>query len=346
MDKADSQPLISVIVPVYNTAEYLGRCIDSILAQTYCKLEILLINDGSTDSSDAICNEYAQQDSRVKVIHKENGGVSSARNVGLDIAQGEWIGFVDSDDWIEPTMYKNLLEAVVEAKKHISVCGYVKLHLGGWYEVQNDNNIPSILSPNETLGYVLHPDCFEGFLCNKLFCRTLFMCETGSIYKLDESLHFCEDLLFVIHAILRSNGATYVPDALYHYCLREQSAMSLLNEKRETELIARQHIVSLMKDVNPEYARQACLSYADSAISMLYMAGYQGVYRKGLIPFLRKESLRYGARYFFSKNIKTKMKFRAMLIIIFPLLSAMIWQWARRRFGITWYSSQVSKTKN
>ena len=94
-------PKISVIVPVYNTEKYLRRCIDSVLAQTYQDFELLLIDDGSKDSSGAICDEYAAKDARVRVFHKENGGVSSARNLGLDNARGEWVTFVDSDDYIE-----------------------------------------------------------------------------------------------------------------------------------------------------------------------------------------------------------------------------------------------------
>lgn len=98
--------MLSVIVPVYNAEEYLRKCIDSILYQTYSDLELLLINDGSTDSSGAVCDEYARRDERVRVIHKENGGVSSTRNLGLDLAQGEWITFVDADDWIEHETYE------------------------------------------------------------------------------------------------------------------------------------------------------------------------------------------------------------------------------------------------
>ena len=99
--------MISIIVPVYNTEKYLRRCIDSVLAQTYQDFELLLIDDGSKDSSGAICDEYAAKDARVKVFHKENGGVSSARNVGLDNARGEWITFVDSDDYIEENFLKS-----------------------------------------------------------------------------------------------------------------------------------------------------------------------------------------------------------------------------------------------
>lgn len=104
------QALISVIVPVYNVAPYLRQCVDSILSQSYTNLEVLLIDDGSTDESGAICDEYAQQDSRVKVIHKSNDGLSSARNVGLSLASGEWISFVDSDDWLDTNIYQKCID--------------------------------------------------------------------------------------------------------------------------------------------------------------------------------------------------------------------------------------------
>ena len=102
-------PLISVIVPVYNVETLLPRCVDSILTQTYECLEVLLVDDGSTDASGEICEQFAKKDTRIRVIHKENGGLSSARNAGLDVASGDYIGFVDSDDWIEPEMYAEML---------------------------------------------------------------------------------------------------------------------------------------------------------------------------------------------------------------------------------------------
>ncbi|MEG1313359.1 MAG: glycosyltransferase, partial [Bacilli bacterium] len=102
-------PKLSIIVPVYNVDKYINKCIESILAQTFTDFELLLVNDGSLDSSGSICDEYEKKDSRIKVFHKENGGVSSARNLGLENARGEWIAFVDGDDWISPEMYKKLL---------------------------------------------------------------------------------------------------------------------------------------------------------------------------------------------------------------------------------------------
>ncbi len=102
-------PQISIIVPVYNIEKYFHRCVDSILSQTFTDFELLLINDGSNDNSGAICDEYAAKDARIRVFHKENGGVSSARNLGLDNAKGEWITFVDSDDYVKPDYLSNLL---------------------------------------------------------------------------------------------------------------------------------------------------------------------------------------------------------------------------------------------
>lgn len=102
------QPLVSVIVPVYNVEKYLNQCLDSIVAQTWYNLDVILVDDGSTDNSGAICDEYARSDARIRVVHKKNEGLSAARNTGLDIARGEFIGFVDSDDWIEPNMFEDL----------------------------------------------------------------------------------------------------------------------------------------------------------------------------------------------------------------------------------------------
>lgn len=105
-----NEPLVSVIVPVYKVGKYLDKCVESIVEQTYKNLEIILVDDGSPDNCPAMCDKWAERDSRIKVIHKQNGGVSSARNVGIDAAQGEFIGFVDSDDWLEPDMYDCLVK--------------------------------------------------------------------------------------------------------------------------------------------------------------------------------------------------------------------------------------------
>ena len=132
MHNQSTTPTISVIVPVYNAEKYLRRCIDSVLAQTYTDFELLLIDDGSKDSSGTICDEYAAQDTRVRVFHKENGGVSSARNVGLDNARGEWVTFVDSDDWISKDY---LEELAMHSDSDLVIADFVVEGEGQWNEV-------------------------------------------------------------------------------------------------------------------------------------------------------------------------------------------------------------------
>lgn len=117
-------PIISVIVPVYNVEKYLPRCIDSILAQTFTDFELILVDDGSPDNCGAICDEYAAKDKRVRVIHKSNGGVSSARNAGLDAASGEYVTFVDSDDYIAEDRLKQMHSSIFESKADIAVAGF------------------------------------------------------------------------------------------------------------------------------------------------------------------------------------------------------------------------------
>ena len=118
----EHKTLISVIIPVYNVEEYIRTCLDSISSQTYSNLEIILVDDGSTDKSPGICDEYQERDSRFRVIHKKNGGQSSARNEALDIAKGEYVSFVDSDDWLESDMYEVLINVINETGANIVAC--------------------------------------------------------------------------------------------------------------------------------------------------------------------------------------------------------------------------------
>ena len=129
MDKCvNRNDLISIIVPVYNMEQYMERCVNSIINQTYSNLEIILVDDGSTDRSPAMCDEYALKDARIKVVHKANGGLSDARNAGLKVATGAYIGYVDSDDWVELSMYQKLYESCIENDAQVAVCRYAKAY--------------------------------------------------------------------------------------------------------------------------------------------------------------------------------------------------------------------------
>ncbi len=204
-------PAISVIVPVYNAEKYLHRCIDSILSQTFTDFELLLIDDGSKDKSGAICDEYAVKDSRVRVFHKENGGVSSARNLGLDNAEGEYIAFVDADDWIEATF----LECMYPYDDFFDlVCAYYKAHgWKGWIAKPYDN----CSFDKNTL-----PLFFEQHLisCNTVWCK-LFKRQLIWDYrvKFDLAYSYGEDTLFVLDYLYCVDSVCTIDNDGYNYCV-------------------------------------------------------------------------------------------------------------------------------
>lgn len=186
--------MVSIVVPVYNAEKFINRCVDSLLAQTYQDFEILLVDDGSSDDSFSICKSYEQKDSRVIAVHKENGGVSSARNFGMELARGEWIGFVDADDNVYPRYlgsYFNLgdeADLLIQGYKQINVKdGSTSYYSEPDSIIKAESMMPYILKTQKTwhLGYV--------------WCK-LFRSEIIKIYQLkfDTSIHQCEDLLFCI----------------------------------------------------------------------------------------------------------------------------------------------------
>lgn len=210
---------ISVIVPVYNVAEDLTRCLDSLLSQTYPNIEIIAVNDGSQDESGEILDSYKKIHSNIRVIHKENGGVTSARLRGVEVATGEWIGFVDGDDEIEPDMYERLL---YNAKKHgadISHCGYQMVFEDG--RVNYFHNTGTVEAHNrvQALRELLSGQRVEPGLCNKLFRRSLFQ---G--WEMDLSIKINEDLLMNYYLFSQADSSVYDDWCPYHYIVRSTSA--------------------------------------------------------------------------------------------------------------------------
>ena len=171
----DRQPLLSIIVPVYKAEKHLDRCVESILSQTYGNIELVLVDDGSPDACPAMCDAWAEKDGRIKVIHKPNGGLSSARNAGLDACTGDYIGFVDSDDWIEPDMYEYLLNIGMKNNADVSRCEFVIEAENSDITVdsQNDSEL-RVLSGDELIIELVNGGYNEGVMWNKLYKRRLF----------------------------------------------------------------------------------------------------------------------------------------------------------------------------
>lgn len=228
----NEQELISVIVPVYKVEPYLRACIDSVLAQTYQNLEVILVDDGSPDNSGAICDEYAARDCRVRVIHQENGGLCVARNAGLDAAKGAYIAFVDSDDYIEPNMYQILYERLQETGADAAQCGYVRYEKNGtvWNVFGSGKN-----------GVYDGPQFVEKMLTEyspwwtqwgKLYCVELFQNR-----RFNEELRTFEDILMNTQIFLSVRRVVFVKEPLYHWIWHPDS-LTDLNPRSGVDLVS------------------------------------------------------------------------------------------------------------
>lgn len=203
------KPLISIVVPVYNVEKYIHRCVDSILAQTYTNLEIILINDGSADNSGKICDEYAQKDARINVIHKRNGGPSSARNEGIDIASGKYLSFIDSDDWVAANFIEVLLKTIMKFNTKIACTGYYFVNPNNTLavDVSDKNNKERIITSNLIL-----EECFSNlgfYACNKLFAKELFDDIRFPAGKLFEDMATISKVLVKADAVAVNNTPLY-----------------------------------------------------------------------------------------------------------------------------------------
>lgn len=202
--------MISVIVPVYNVEPYLVKCLDSILAQTYRDLEILLIDDGSTDQCGQICDEYAKTDSRISVIHTENRGLAAARNQGLDHASGAYIGFVDSDDWIEPEMYECMMKTAEETDADVVECGCI---LEFSNTSRKNNAVEQTVCGTDAIEALIRGEIKEQ-VWNKLWKRRLF---ENAVFP--EGRYF-EDIA-TVYKLIRNARVVGTGRFLYHYVQRE-----------------------------------------------------------------------------------------------------------------------------
>lgn len=252
---------ISVIVPVYRVEPYLRKCLDSIVNQTYQNLEIILVDDGSPDHCGAICEEYAARDKRIKVIHQENGGLSAARNTALEIAGGEYLGFVDSDDWIEPKMFETLLWGIEEKEADIAVCGR--------YEEYKDRRVPfewpeiRVMEREEALEELLKNERLQNLVWDKLYRRELF---EGIRFPVGKTF---EDMAVMHRLFLRSERVVCVPGAMYHYLQRAGGIVgdiSLKNRLNHYEMAQRRY--EELKGDWPQFTGRMAAQCVASAVGL------------------------------------------------------------------------------
>lgn len=229
MKKSTEKRLISVIVAAYNIKEYLPRCLDSLISQSYQNLEIIVIDDGSVDGTGAICDQYAAKDSRIKVIHQPNQGLSGARNAGLAIASGDYIGYVDGDDWIETDMYRAMLEACESKEAELAVCAYRRIA---------KEKISRKFTHKE---YVLNrEEALDIYICDNKDYH-IYNSVWSKLFRKDiiEGIKFpvgkkSEDIMYTTRAMVNANTCVFLDTPYYNYVIdREDSIMNQkLHERR------------------------------------------------------------------------------------------------------------------
>lgn len=297
----NSQPKISVIVPVYKTEGLLDRCVESIVGQTYKNLEIILVDDGSPDNCPAMCDEWAEKDSRIRVIHKENGGVSSARNAALDIATGDYIGFVDSDDWIEPEMYSSLIQKISESGKNIALCSYYAVEISGErYECRCVVD-KEVLDKDDYFRFiVLGGD--GGYIWNRLYDADIL-----KEVRFDEDIWYSEDLLFNFKTAQKSNGAAVLDKAEYNYVQKRIREQAWIMDDHSFDSMTAFEIMLSYKDI-PEDVYDCCLrGYAAAAFTLLsgVLTNEKYFYK---YDDIRSAILNFKKRILVQKNIRLSIR--------------------------------------
>jgi glycosyltransferase involved in cell wall biosynthesis len=322
-------PKISIIVPVYNVEPYIRKCIDSILVQTFQDFELILIDDGSPDNCGKICDEYAALDNRIVVIHKENGGLSSARNAGLDLAKGEYISFIDSDDYIDRQMYDILYQQAKTSQSDMVVCGFHmvdeddhilnNLNMARESSTEEYSNIEALyemfhIEKEFHTGTEVNPKWI--IMCNKLYRRDLFKglrFPEGRIY---------EDEYIAHHLLYRCKKITCIPERLYFYLQRENTLSNFaFNTKKFDRLYALKQRADFFKKIGlMDLHYKTLKGFMDSFFWNYSLAKATLPNAKSELKKLKKTMNQSHISFLRSPLISWKQKVFITLFIIYPAI--------------------------
>ena len=316
----ENSVLVSVIVPVYNGEGTIGRCLDSILAQSHANLEVLVIDDGSFDATREVVSAIAGFDPRIKLVTKENGGVSSARNAGLDAMSGDYVAFVDSDDSIESDMIEVLLDACISTGSDVACCGFERMRDGIWVSQVEERQGWDILTREEYLlgvvGCSIGSPPIGGYLCNKLF-----KCSLLHRVRLDTGLAVCEDLKAVAESSHRVDRACWVPRGLYRYTDTPGSATkslkTLVTPDGKWGYFEADKSIREEFSATPKLAEALRLAQFGTALSGIYHLAGHAEYQ-ALFDSLAAYVL--GEWDFYRSRTPLKQRLKPRLVLSFPIL--------------------------
>lgn len=314
--------MISIIVPVYNAEKYLDRCINSIIEQTYQNLELILVDDGSTDRSNKICNTWISKDDRIKYYYQKNGGVSSARNLGLMYANGKYIAFVDADDYLHHAFAESMIEKLSNSNADIIFCERKNLYSSGKIEITGTNSHK--LEIINSVDYEYYGRYERRSVWGAVYDRRIL-----KELSFSEMLAVGEDALYLIQAIQRSKRVAYYDDALYNYTIQNESAyFGEFTQKKGTEIQAWLQICDAIKEegITKKSAVAMCAIVAKTMLSKYagsldfdrcYIDFLIGIYRKKLPQLLQYDRL---------KNFGIMKEIKHVMFGMFPHLVVEYWK--------------------
>lgn len=293
--------LVSVIIPVYNIKRYLSECLESVVHQTYKNIEIILIDDGSTDGSGEICDDYDKKYSNIKVFHLKNSGVSAARNYGINQANGDYLTFVDSDDVIDKNMIEKLVNCMELYDIQLAVCSYSYMYKD--YIIDAHLSKVGFLSREQVKNELFLTNSIRGFSVNKIFVTDIIK---NNNLKFDSKIKICEDLLFVFNYVSYIANAYIFDDSLYYYRMRISSASNYITKRDLTVFDA----IVRMNEIDDKV-----YDYMNDFYTYLYFKYYKLIRKKDIFKSLKKISLK---NLLTDKKISKKTKLYALTYLIFP----------------------------
>ena len=309
------EDLVSIVVPVYNVELYLDKCIDSIVNQTYKNIEIILVDDGSNDSSGIKCDDWAKEDNRIKVIHKVNGGLSDARNVGIEYAKGKYITFIDSDDFIAKEYIEILLKHIVETNSDISICNPLYYYeeknkkIVGKYKIKNDFIIGNGVEMTTKLMYQKY---FDTSAWGKLYKTNLFT--KNKIYYPKGKLY--EDLATTYKVFLKANNIVFINKNLYYYRQRKSSIMgSKFNIKEMDYITNAETIITDLKKINPKLEKAAISRFISANFAIYRKIPNDKKFQKE-VEQIKENIIKYRKIVLFDKNSRLKNKIAIVISFI------------------------------
>lgn len=311
--------MITAVLSVYNVGQYLPKCVDTMLNQTCRDYEIIIVDDGSTDGSGAVCDEQGKRSDLIRVFHKPNGGLSSARNLGIEKARGEYIIFPDPDDWVEPDYLQGLLDIQEKQGADLAVCGHYNYGQGR-DELWNPSATPCTMDTEEALVSLMKPDSFCGYAWNKLYSMKIIR---EHALRFDEELLMVQDLHFAYRYFQFCGRIAYDPRPLYHYNRDSggvTASKSALTKRKLNGLNTYVKIAELARQEHPQIEKMAYSTISDTCLDYIILYYRTKMHSPETLKMLCQTFTKYSEYFFASSVYNERRKRMARLAPVHPRL--------------------------